>query len=62
MGSQPELSRSEWELVLELLRAEHLEMKSEIHHTDLPRLRHELTERLDTLDRLAGRVRAFLES
>jgi hypothetical protein len=56
MTTQIELSDPEWQLILELLKAERRELPSEIRHTDTRAFRKDLGERMHTVDSLVSRL------
>ncbi len=56
MASNGELSRQEWEIILELLRAEREELPVEIHHTDNREVLAHLKHRLEMVDALIAKV------
>lgn len=55
MHEQPVLSDAEWDVVLELLKADAEALPVEIHHTTLGE-RQELHERLRLVTQLIGRL------
>lgn len=57
MNTQPVLSEKEWQLVAELLEHERTELQPEIRHTDSDHYRHELVERLHTVEGLIARMK-----
>jgi len=57
-----ELTRQEWEVVLELLRAEREELPVEIHHTDNREVLAHLKDRLKLVDGLIEKVDGVLET
>jgi len=57
MKTQPTLSETEWNLVVELIERERTELPAEIHHTRTSSVRQALHERLDMVDRLLERLR-----
>ena len=57
MTQQPQLTQTEWELVLELLEAERQELPTELHHTDNAAVHEELQERKRVVDSLADRLK-----
>lgn len=57
MNTQPVLSETEWQLVAELLERERRELVPEIRRTDTGRYRHELMERLHTIEDLIARIK-----
>lgn len=61
MADQPELSRTEWTLVVELLERERSELHPEIRHTRTRALREALRRRLETVDSLLERVHSLAE-
>lgn len=54
----PELSPADWDLIIELLKRERIELPAEIHHTSTPEVRDELRRRLHTLNTLLERLGA----
>lgn len=56
---QPVLSRSEWELVVELLERERGDLPAEIRHTRTSNIREELRQRLKTVEGLLEKLRPF---
>jgi hypothetical protein len=61
MGDQPELSREEWTIVVELLEHERADLPPEIRHTRTSSLRAELRRRLKAVDALLERLRPLAE-
>ena len=58
MTNQPVFSEAEWDLVVELLRRELLELPSEIHHTHARDYRQRLVERRKMIEGLLERLGA----
>ena len=56
MNEQPQLSASEWSLVIELLEREHHDLPGEFHHTRLASYREELRCRQDLVKTLLDRL------
>lgn len=56
MATPPLLTEEEWQLVRELLEGARRDLPSEIRHTDTARVRHELQERLHTVESLLARI------
>lgn len=46
----------EWQIVLKLLQREREELRSEIHHTDNRKFKHELQAKLDLVDSMLARM------
>lgn len=57
MTQQPQLTQTEWELVLELVEAERHDLPTELHHTDNAAVHKELQERKRVVDSLANRLK-----
>jgi hypothetical protein len=62
MGSQTELSKAEWTIVVELLEHERAELHPEIRHTRTSSLRAELRRRLKVVEALVERLRPLADS
>ena len=56
MDTSPLLTEEEWQLLRELLEDARRNLPSEIRHTDTTRVRHELQERLHTVEALLKRL------
>ena len=50
------LTNAEWEILRELLSRESRELKTEIHHTDARKYRHDLRSRLKLIEELLERI------
>lgn len=61
MGNQPELSKEEWTILLELLERERAELHPEIRHTRTSSLRDELHGRLEVVEALLERLHPLAE-
>jgi hypothetical protein len=57
MNAQPVLTEKEWQLVAELLEQERRELAPEIRRTDTGRYRHDLVERLHTVEGIIARMK-----
>jgi hypothetical protein len=61
MSDQPELSKQEWTILVELLERERVELHPEIRHTRTSSLRDELHRRLETVESLLERLHPLAE-
>ena len=61
MSDQPEVSKDEWAILLELLERERAELHPEIRHTRTSSLRDELHRRLEIVEALLERLRPLAE-
>ena len=62
MSDQPELSREEWTILVELLERERAELHPEIRHTRTSSLRDELHRRLESVEALLKRLHPLAEA
>jgi hypothetical protein len=61
MSDQPELSREEWTILVELLERERADLHPEIRHTRTSSLRDELHRRLELVEALLKRLHPLAE-
>jgi len=61
MVDQPQLSRADWTIVVELLEREQSELHPEIRHTRSRGLREQLHERLKLVQALLEKLRSLAE-
>jgi hypothetical protein len=62
MNEHLELSRAEWELIVELLQREHGRLPIEIHHCRVRRYREGLRRRLELVEGLQDRMQPAVEA
>ena len=53
-----DLSPADWDLIIELLKRERIDLPAEIHHTSTPEVRDALRRKLHTLNALLERLGA----
>ena len=56
-----DLSREEWELIMDLLEEERVELPTEIHHAGVSEVREDLRKKRELVEETIRKIRTVLE-
>lgn len=56
-----DLSREEWELIMDLLEEERVELPTEIHHARVSEVREDLRKKRELVEKTIRKIRTVLE-